>query len=256
LRQHLVEGKVSADDIRDEVVGSELYRGRLISSDGKTIAALVSLTPVRDGTGARATTIREIRAICDAHLPKAVVAGGPILVEEVYSQLERDGWLLGTVSCIVLAIVIAILFRNVRWILLPLAVVHLTLLWTKALLVTGGGKLSMVSSPLVALVTVIGVATVVHITTRFREEREHMPPEDALRETMMQIGPAIFWTTVTTAAGFFALMACRVVPVSDFGLMMGLASCLVFVAAAALIPPGVLLGKVHVWPAFSTASSP
>ena len=71
-------------------------------------------------------------------------------------QLCFNGRNLGFASAVVLALVIALLFRNLRWIILPLAVVHLTLIWTKASLVLTGSQLSMVSSPLVALVTVIG----------------------------------------------------------------------------------------------------
>jgi hypothetical protein len=246
LREHMTAGNIPAATIRDEILACELYQGRLISPDGKTTVLLVSLVPGGEGTASRPATIREIRQICDAHTPQAVVAGGPVLIEDVYTQLEYDGRLLGTISSVVLAAVIALLFRNLRWVLLPLAVVHLTLIWTKAVLVFSGTKLSMVSSPLVALVTVIGVATVMHVTIRFREQREQLPPEHALGETLVQIGPAIFWTCATTMAGFSALLACRVAPVAGFGMMMALGSGLVFVAAAGLIPPGVLLGKVHV----------
>ncbi len=205
--------------------------------------------PVGPDTPPRIETIDTLLDVCAAHDPPAVAAGGPVLIEEVYGQLEKDGKTLGLASSVVLAAVIALLFRNLRWILLPLAVVQLAVLWTKALLVAGGGKLSMVSSPLVALVTVIGVATVVHLTIRFREERDRHAPREALRQTMIYLGPAIFWTCLTTAAGFASLLASRIVPVGEFGTMMALGSMLVFVAVAFLLPGGVLLGRYHVDPA-------
>jgi predicted RND superfamily exporter protein len=127
--------------------------------------------------------------------------------------------------------------------------VQLTIIWTKALLVLGGRRLSMVSSPMVALVTVIGVATVVLVAMQFREDRDKHPPARALRQTLIELGPAVFWISLTTAGGFASMLICRIVPVAEFGWMMALGSMLVFVAVLALVPGGVLLGKVHTDPA-------
>jgi predicted RND superfamily exporter protein len=249
LRDHLADGGLTPQQLRADLLASDLYRGRVLSTDGSTTLLLVSLAPVESNTPPRDETIGKIREACAAHNPPAVVAGGPVLIEEVYGQLETDGRMLGVASTIVLAAVMAFLFRNLRWIALPLAVVQLTIVWTKALLVLGGGRLSMVSSPLVALVTVIGVATVMHLAIRFREERDLHPPEASLRNTLVQLGPAIFWTSLTTAAGFASLLACRIVPVGEFGTMMALGSMLVFVATMGLLPGGVLIGRVHTDPA-------
>jgi predicted RND superfamily exporter protein len=226
-----------------------VYRGRLLSTDGQTTVVLIGFAAGEADIASRDKTIERIRAICAAHDPPAVLAGGPVLVNDVYEHLEQDGRILGIVSSLVLAVVIAVLFRNLRWIVLPLAVVHLTLLWTKALLVVGGLRLSMVSSPLVALVTVIGTATVVHVTIRFREERTAHEPPEALRRTLIHIGPAIFWTCMTTAIGFSSLLASRVAPVGSFGGMMTLGAALVFAAALGLLPAGVLLGRYGTDPA-------
>ncbi len=249
LREHLQQGTISASNLREELLTCDLYRGRFLSQDGQTTLLLVEFAAGPAAIATRDETIEQVRARCDAHLPPAVLAGGPILVNDVFEHLEQDGRTLGVVSSVVLAAVIAILFRNLRWILLPLAVVHLTLLWTKALLVVGGVRLSMVSSPLVALVTVIGTATVVHVAIRFREERAVQDPLAAMRQTLVHAGPAIFWTCLTTAIGFSSLLASRVAPVGSFGGMMTLGASLVFVASIGLLPTGVLLGRFSTDPA-------
>lgn len=249
LREHLEKPTLSPSEFRAELLGCDLYRGRMLSDDGQTTALLVSFAASETDIAARAETIKRIRALCDTHTPPAVLAGGPILVNDVYEYLEQDGRTLGIVSSLVLAIVIAVLFRNLRWIVLPLAVVQLTLVWTKALLVVSGTRLSMVSSPLVALVTVIGTATVIHVTIRFREERACHEPPEALRRTLIHIGPAIFWTCLTTALGFSSLLASRVTLVGSFGGMMTLGTSLVFLAALGILPAGVLLGRYGTDPA-------
>ncbi len=243
LREHLDNETISPSELRAKLVTCDLYRGRVLSADGETTVLLISFAGGEKDIAARYKTIENIRSVCDAHQPRAMLAGGPVLVNDVYEHLEQDGRTLGIASTLVLAVVIAVLFRNLRWIVLPLAVVHLTLIWTKALLVLGGTRLSMVSSPLVALVTVIGTATVVHVAIRFREERDRHEPTEALRRTLIHIGPAVLWTCMTTAVGFSSLLASSVAPVGSFGSMMTLGASLVFVAAMGLVPAGALLGR-------------
>lgn len=243
LSEHLERGKLTPHVLREKLIASDMYRGRIISEDGRTTVLFVSLSPAGEGESSRAQTVKQIRAVCEANKPQAVVAGAPVIVEEIFRHLEMDGRTLGLISSLVLALVIGFLFQNLRWLILPLGVVHLTLVWTKAMLVFSGMQLSMVSSPLVALVTVIGVATVVHVTIRYREERAMHSPETAMRQTIIHIGPAIFWTCMTTAAGFMALLASRVVPVAGFGTMMALGSFLVFITTLGLLPGIILMGR-------------
>ena len=191
----------------------------------------------------RKRLIAGIRERADGNRFKTVVAGGPMLVHDAAALVDEDGRKLGWVSTLALAAVIGILFRKVRWVVLPLAVVHVTLVWTKALLWLVEARLSMVSTTLTALVTVIGVASVVQVTARYREERERADVVDALLRTMSAAGPAVFWASLTTAAGFASLYISSIAPVRNFAIMMSLASALVFVVAAALGPGVVTFGK-------------
>jgi uncharacterized protein len=243
LRSTLESGKVNPDELRNELTGSDLYRNRLISADGETTAIVVTLSLLEDTQDPRAVTIEGLREIAADSGLEALVAGGPVLVDDVFSHLESDGQKLGIYSTLVMTLVIFLMFRNLRWMLLPLIVVHLALIWTKALMVASGMKLSMVSSPLVALVTVIGVSTVVHFAVRYREYRASAAPLEALRGTLMHVGPATFWTILTTVAGFGSLMVSRIVPVQSFGLMMSLGTLFVLVAVFGLIAGAVLGGR-------------
>lgn len=247
LTAQVREGSVSPPDVKRQLLESKLYRGTLLGQDGQTTAIVVQLVPASNPEVSRDEVVAQVRDIAADHSrrysTKTVVAGEPVLIEDVYRHLEEDGQRLGIASSLLLTLVIALLFRNLRWVLLPLVVVHGALFWTKALLVVSGMRLTMVSSPLVALVTVIGVATVIHITMRFREERSFHAPEASLRYTAAAVGPAVFWTCMTTAAGFGSLLASRVVPVQNFGAMMAIGSVLVFAAAAGFVPGGALLGR-------------
>ena len=221
----------------------KLMEGVLVGTDGKTTAIFCRLAPESTSEIPRSETYRLVRQIADAHDPPAAVVGEPVQVHDMFRYVEEDGATLGWASALLLMAVIFVLFRSVRWMLLPLLVVQVTLVWTKALLVLSGMQLSMVSSMLNSLVTIIGIATVMHITLRFREHRFHREPVDALRQTMLELTVPIFWTIATTAAGFAAVMTSRIAPVSSFGIMMTLATLLVLVTCAVVLPGGILIGS-------------
>lgn len=222
---------------RDRV--GELIKGVLTGTDGETTAIVVRLKPENQSTLPRGETIARIREIAAAHDPPAFVVGEPVQIHDMFRYVEEDGRVLFHVSLVLLAGVLMLLFRSLRWVLLPLIIVVLAIRFTEALLVLSGTKLSMVSSMLNSLVTIIGVATATHIAVRFREKRLTMPRADALQTTIVELLPPIFWTCGTTAVGFAALLSSRITPVRSFGLMMSVATLLVFVVVAVLTPGGM-----------------
>ena len=231
------------DGLRRRVL--ELVEGVLVGEDRRTVAIILRLSRASgaESTSQRAATFAEIRRLAAAHEPVARVVGEPVQVHDMFRYVEEDGRTLFWWSLVLLAAVILVLFRSIRWVLLPLAVVLAAILWTEALLVVSGMQLSMVSSMLNSLVTIIGIATCTHVTVHYREHRNQHSPLEAMSATMRQLAPAIFWTGTTTAVGFAALLSSNISPVRSFGIMMSLATLLVLVASLLLLPGGILLGR-------------
>ncbi|MFO0917262.1 MAG: MMPL family transporter [Planctomycetaceae bacterium] len=221
----------------------KFVEGVLLGPDGQSTAVIARLDPVETAPIPRGDTFRQIRELAAAHDPPAYIVGEPIQVNDMFRYVEEDGATLGIASTGLLLFVILVMFRSLRWMALPLLVVQATLLWTKALLVVGHFQLSMVSSMLNSLVTIIGIATVMHVTVRFREKSATQDREAALTDTLRELIAPTFWTIVTTAAGFAALLSSYITPVASFGLMMTIATVLVYVAFLIIVPGGVLIGK-------------
>jgi uncharacterized protein len=241
LYEQVEDRAVSREEVRQAILGSELFRN-LLAEDGETTAILVNLA-VKKSDEEREYVVETIRKIAAENRFPTYVVGGPLLTYDAATYVDQDSYRLGWASTAVLSLVIGILFRRLRWVVLPLAVVHATLVWTKATLWLFSAQLSMVSTTLTALVTVVGVAAVVQVTARYREERERADVKDALHRTMSLAGPAVFWASLTTAAGFGSLLITSIVPVQNFAMMLSLASMLVFVASLVIIPAVVLFGN-------------
>lgn len=240
--------RLKEDIVNDSVFSRayiEVFTGYAIGADRQTTGVVCMLVSESNAPCPRAETIARIREIVEKHDASGVVIGEPVMVVEGFRALEEDGELLGWVSTIFLMATIVYCFRSVRWVLVPIVVVNVTLLWTKASLVVWDLKLSMVSSMLWAVVTVVGVAAVMHLVVAIREARDTgVPPREALRLAGGEMLVPLLWVLATDAAGFGSLMAAEVGPVQDFGFMMALGSVLAVISVAVMLPGLALLGRI------------
>jgi hypothetical protein len=225
----------------------ELFRGILVGDDNQTTSVIVRLVSEQESPVPRAETIAAIREVAAKHQRETGfvthVAGEPVQIHDMFRYVQQDGAVLGWVSTLLLVVVILILFRSLRWVLLPILIVQATLVWTKAILYVSDVQLTMVSSVLESLVTIMGVATVMHMSLVYCELRREFDRVAALHRTLSLLAVDVFWVCATTAAGFAAELSSHVYPVQSFGVIMTLGSMLVLVAIATILPGGVLLGR-------------
>jgi predicted RND superfamily exporter protein len=230
----------------------EVLEGYTHGTDGRTVAVICVLIPESKTRVPRDETIRQIRAVMDDlpdDLPQGMITGEPVMVADGFRYVEEDGQRLGWSTSILLSLVILVSFRSLRWVIIPLAVVQLAIVLTRASLVWSGVRMTMVSSMFTAIVTVIGIASVVHILVRFREGRAlGMSPRDALAYTGTRLAAPVCWAVGTDAVAFLALGLSRVGPIRDFGLMMAIGAMMVAVSIALVVPGLVLLGRMDTDP--------
>jgi predicted RND superfamily exporter protein len=230
-----------------------LMEGYAIGADHRTAGVVCVLTPPptpasgRPGVS-RADTIDSIRSLM-AEFPGGTVAGEPVMLRDGFAMLERDGNLLGTSAGILAGAVLLLSFRSIRWLVVPLAVVLLSLWSTRGVLSLAGMRLTMVSTMLSAMVTVVAIATVVHVIVEFRRQRDlGLAPPTALQRAIA----VLFWPVVgaiaTDVIGFGSLVASRVGPVHDFGIMTAIGAVMVLVAAALAVPFLSLCGRIDADP--------
>ena len=226
-----------------------LLEGYAVGADHRTAAIVCVLEPPptlptpRQQAVSRAETIDRVRGLM-ADLPAGTVAGEPVMLRDGFAMLERDGNLLGTASAVLAGAVLLVSFRSLRWLVVPLAVVLLALWTTRGVLAVAGLKLTMVSTMLSAMVTVVAIATTVHLIVEFRRQREAGLPATAALERTIAV---LFWPVVgsiaTDVIGFGSLVASRVGPVHDFGVMTAVGAVMVLVATALAVPFLALWGR-------------
>ena len=225
----------------------KLMEGYAVGTDRKTAAVICVLSDKQEDPdiqqGRTGETIDAIRTIVEEY-PGGTIAGEPVMLRDGFAMLRRDGNVLGVTAGVLASVVLLILFQSIRWLFAPLAVVLLALWSTRGLLAMVGQKLTMVSTMLSAMVTVVAIATTVHIIVEFKRRLGNgEAPQSALTSTIQTLFWPIIAAIITDIIGFGSLIASNVGPVHDFGIMTGLGAGMVLISVGLVIPWFALVGN-------------
>lgn len=216
-----------------------LFVGYTHSSDHK-LGSIVALLDVSDQQRGFADAVRGLGEITRDMPPgttDAVLVGEPVLLEQGFDLIQRDGERLAWLTVALLSPCVLLLIRSLRFVVLQAIVILWSVAVTRALLKLLGFELSLVSSILTALVTVIAVTSVIHLGSAQRAFRQRgYRIKTATTRAIAWIMPPIFWACATDAAGFISLSLSGIAPVREFGVMMAIASMAVFVAILLFTP--------------------
>lgn len=199
----------------------------------------------------RDATIAEVRAILDDYRDRATIhlGGVPMIVSDMIRFIQNDLSTFGLGVLGFLILTLAIIFRQWRWVLVPLLCCSFTVWLMIGFLGWAQWPVTVISSNFVSLLLIMTLSLTIHLIVRYREFQHDEPQaasRDILRRTIMAMVKPCFYMAITTIVAFGSLTFSGIRPVIDFGWMMtlGLAiaflmTFLIFPALLSLLPPPV-----------------
>lgn len=194
-------------------------------------------------------TIAEIRATLDEYRDGAqiVMGGVPMIADDLVSFVRGDLQVFSGVILVFIIVALAALFRQPRYVALPLLCGLVVTTSMIGLLGWLDWPVTVISSNFVALLLIATVSLTIHLIVRYRELQDERPDisyEMRLTQTLRDMSAPALYTALTTVVAFASLITSSIPPVIDFGWMMfiGIASAfvlafLLFPSAMALLPP-------------------
>jgi predicted RND superfamily exporter protein len=138
---------------------------------------------------------------------------------------------------------LGIIFRRIRWILLPMLCCLVSVICMIGLLGWFGWEVTVISSNFISLQLIITLAIAIHLIVRYREllvQNPKVENRQLILETVLgKLKPCVY-TVLTTIAGFASLVLCDILPVIAFGWMM-IAGLVVSLIVTFLLFPAVLI---------------
>jgi len=226
--------------LRERALANQYWVNNLVTTDGADAVISVRLPYKRDEAIFRLFVVDEIRTILDEELPVEMprhIAGiatlGSDSRDSILDDLIRFGWMLPLFTCAILYMV----FRAVRGVLIPQAVIFTTVIWSLGLFFLRGRAFSWTMTILPVLIGVIAMSDVIHIISRYYEEvARHEDRRRAVKETLAHMIRPCFLTSTTTMVGFASLTSSKIIPVREFGLYAAVGLAFAYILGITLTP--------------------
>jgi predicted RND superfamily exporter protein len=172
-----------------------------------------------------------------AEQPAWHTAGFFITSKAVEKSIIKDNIVFVPAATLTIILLLFIAFRNLVGIILPLAVVVLTMIPSIGLMSLFGIPLTMVNSFLPVVIMIIALADSIHILVKYNEESEKNRDRfSALEQSLQKIYRPCLYTSVTTLVGFLSLSYTDIPPVMHFGLFAGVGVIIAFLLTITFLP--------------------
>jgi predicted RND superfamily exporter protein len=216
--------------LRRRALADPLYRKVLISEDGRTAAINVTFRKMTDQQFIDSRMDQRIRAVLDAETTPEVrfhVAGRSHIKVRVYQLMVRDMRILIPLALGIVAAGLWLVFGSWRAVLLPMAVILLSALWTFGAMAHLDRPLTVLTTLLAPMLAAIGSAYGIHMLSRYQEEVGRT--QDAASATLhclRHMRLPVLVAGLTTMIGFGALLITDVPAVFEVGAfsVLGVAS--------------------------------
>jgi len=180
-----------------------------------------------------AILINEVRNITNNYKDNGEIflGGGAMIAHDTIKMIQQDLLTFGVAVFFMFVLILSIIFKQFRWVAIPLISACLSALFTTGLISWMGWKVTVVSANFIALLMIIGISLTVHLVVRYREitSRFHdLTHSEALKKTLSQMFLPCLYTALTTMVAFASLIISDIRPIIDFGLLMVLSIFIAF----------------------------
>lgn len=139
-------------------------------------------------------------------------------------------------SMLFVAIVVFLTFGSPKKGMLPITVLMVALLWTMGMVGYLGLTITVVTMVAAAMIMGLGIDFGIHQVHSFFEKRKEMKSKEALKETLKELLRAMLGASLTTSAGFLALLFGVLPAMKILGIILALGIMFTLTGAVFLLP--------------------
>lgn len=245
LTEDLPEGSAGMNTWRTRAFELPTYENLLVNRAGNAtgIVATMNLHP---GDGDYHSVVTDVLRQKLKEPPFAsltvTAAGGPLLDADMDRVTASEGITFGALAIAINLLAMAWLFKRWAGVVIPVAVMVMTLVCTFGLLGHSGVTVNVVVIILPALLTSVSVSDSVHVMSEYQTVRaQGRNRHDAIVFTVAQVGLAALLTSTTTAAGMLSLVFAPMPPIQTLGLSSAFGVALAFVISLLFVPAALSL---------------
>ena len=160
---------------------------------------------------------------------KYMISGKPVLDSSLRTEMKSNMMVM-VASAVALMFIILNLVFKVRWRVLSLGIIFVSVIATLGLMGHLNVPMTMVSMAVFPILIGLGIDYSIQFQNRYEEEQ-------SVKTTLTQIGKAVGLAVLATVLGFVSLFASPVPMIQDFGKMLTIGVIVSFVGSIFLLMP-------------------
>jgi len=185
--------------------------------------------------------IRDVRSVLQSHQDagQLFLGGVTMIADDMITFVKQDLKTYGTAVLALLILVLWTVFRQKRWVALPVLISAVSIGMTLGLLGLFGFEITVISSNFISLQLIITISIIIHLIVRYRELAIVKPDADQralVLESTLSMSKPTFFAIITTIAGFASLMLSGIKPVIALGWMMSIGISVSLIVTYLLFP--------------------
>lgn len=221
--------------LRRYTLDKEMYNGRLVSADGKATIVVCQLREEADEAAA-AGAVR--RAVLAAGLPeRTYFAGLAFQLSEINRLVQLDFIRLVPLAALLIVLALALAFRSLRGVLLPLAAALISTVWTLGVMSLARVSFSVVTNIIPVVLLAVGSAYGIHVVAAHNEQPRTADPRRRTTAALGRVLVPVLLAALTTIAGFVAfLFGSYLTMIREFGVFSALGVLFALLLSVSFVP--------------------
>lgn len=219
------------------------FTGWLASADRQTAGIVIEIEDRSQDDTFRAAIIARLRQLAAEYSRDGVslhLTGIAVQKHDVTTYIERDQNVLMPVALAILAAMLAVFFRRVLGVLLPMAVTGISVAWTLGIYDLAGLKVNAITALLPPVIMVLSIAVSVHVIQQWSQAIHLHDRAERLSHVCRDLFFPCFFCSLTTALGFASLMMADMPAVRQFGIFASVGVVVSFAIGMTLVPAGLM----------------
>jgi len=240
LMEEAPKTRAEALAIRDDAMNNPLYKGTLVSEDGKAIAIYIPITEKTYSYNV-ANLVEKLTGHWEGD-DQLYITGQPVAQDtfgvEMLVQMATSAPLAG----LAIFLLLYFFFRRVSLIVAPMLVAIVSVVATMGLLIGLGYDVHIMSSMIAIFLMPISVADSVHILSEFFDSyHKFQDKAKTIKHVVGHLFKPMLYTSLTTIAGFASLATTPIPPVRIFGLHVAFGVGLAWLLTMTFVPAYIML---------------
>ncbi len=225
--------------IRDEALDHPVFRGTIVSEDGRALAIYVPIER-KDRSYEIAEEIRSLYRPLGGP-ERYYITGLPVAEDQFGAEMFKQMAVSAPLAGLVILLLMRWFFKSWALIVAPMLLAVATVITTMGLLIGLGLPVHIMSSMIPIFLMPIAVLDSVHILSEFFDL---YPRYRDRRRTLVHVYKELFrpmlFTSLTSAVGFFSLSFSPIPPVQVFGILVAVGVAIAWILTMLFIPAYIM----------------